>query len=256
VTASKTAKRETLNLRIKPGERGLIDRAAKLQGKTRTDFVLDAARKAAEEALLDRTLIVVSPEAYAAFVKQLDAPPRPNAKLRRTMQSRPPWEWSLRAPIPLLEQHKLDDFDCGSPSLDQWLRRRALSNQSSGATRTFVVVEDDKVVAFYALASGAIAAADAPGHFRRNMPDPIPIVLLARLAVARAFQGKGLGRSLLRDAGQRVVQAAETLGIRGIVVHAASQEAKDFYEAIGFTESVADPMMLLITLANIRAALA
>jgi uncharacterized protein (DUF1778 family) len=91
-TAPKIAKRETLNLRIKPDERGLIDQAAKLQGKTRTDFVLDAARRAAEEALLDRTLIVVSPEAYAAFVKKLDAPPRPNAKLRRLMQSRAPWE--------------------------------------------------------------------------------------------------------------------------------------------------------------------
>jgi uncharacterized protein (DUF1778 family) len=91
-TASKIAKRESLNLRIKPDERGLIDQAAKLQGKTRTDFVLDAARKAAEEALLDRTLIVVSPEAYAAFVKKLDAPPRPNTKLRRLMQTRAPWE--------------------------------------------------------------------------------------------------------------------------------------------------------------------
>ncbi|HEV8014933.1 MAG TPA: GNAT family N-acetyltransferase [Stellaceae bacterium] len=136
------------------------------------------------------------------------------------------------------------------------MRRRALANQSSGATRTFVLIEDGKVAAYYALASGAIAAAGAPGHFRRNMPDPIPIVLLARLAVARAHQGKGLGRFLLRDAGQRVVQAAQTLGIRGIVVHAASQAAKSFYQAIGFTESLADSMMLLITLANIRAALA
>ncbi|HEV8014934.1 MAG TPA: DUF1778 domain-containing protein [Stellaceae bacterium] len=90
--SSRVVKRDTLNLRIKPGDRGLIDRAAKLQGKTRTDFVLEAARRAAEDAIVDRTLIVVSPEAYAAFVKQLDASPRPNAKLRRTMQSRAPWE--------------------------------------------------------------------------------------------------------------------------------------------------------------------
>ena len=86
------AKRESLNIRIKPEERGLIDRAARLQGKNRTDFVLEAARRAAEDALLDRTLLVVSPEAYAAFLKRLDAPPRPNARLRRTMQSRAPWE--------------------------------------------------------------------------------------------------------------------------------------------------------------------
>jgi uncharacterized protein (DUF1778 family) len=87
-----TRRRDTLNLRIKPEERGLIDRAARATGKTRTDFVLEAARRAAEEALLDRTMLVVSPEAYAAFLKRLDEPPRPNAQLRRTMQSRVPWD--------------------------------------------------------------------------------------------------------------------------------------------------------------------
>lgn len=89
---SPAAKRETLNIRIKPEERGLIDRAARLQGKNRTDFVLEAARRAAEDALFDRTLLVVSPKAYAAFVKRLDAPPRPSARLQRTMRSRASWE--------------------------------------------------------------------------------------------------------------------------------------------------------------------
>ena len=84
--------RGTLNLRIKPAERGLIDRAATLTGKTRTDFVLEAARKAAEDALLDRTLFTVSPDAHAAFLARLDEPPRPNERLRRTMQSPPPWD--------------------------------------------------------------------------------------------------------------------------------------------------------------------
>ncbi len=91
-SSHRVAKRETLNLRIKPDERGLIDRAAKLQGKTRTDFVLDAARRAAEDALVDRSLLLVSPEAYTAFLKRLDAPARPNARLRRTMQTRAPWD--------------------------------------------------------------------------------------------------------------------------------------------------------------------
>ncbi len=91
-TRRATAKRETLNIRIKPEERGLIDRAARLQGKNRTDFVLEAARRAAEDALFDRTLLVVSPEVYAAFLKRLDAPPRPNERLRRTLRSRAPWE--------------------------------------------------------------------------------------------------------------------------------------------------------------------
>jgi uncharacterized protein (DUF1778 family) len=90
--APAAARRDTLNLRIKPQERGLIDRAAALTGKTRTDFVLEAARQAAEEALLDRTMFAVSPEAYAAFLARLDAPPKPNDRLRRTMQTVPPWE--------------------------------------------------------------------------------------------------------------------------------------------------------------------
>jgi len=85
-------KRETLNLRIKPEERNLIDRAAKLRGKNRTDFVLDAARAAAEDALLDQTIIRAAPEAYAAFLERLDAPPQPNERLRKTMQAKLPWE--------------------------------------------------------------------------------------------------------------------------------------------------------------------
>jgi uncharacterized protein (DUF1778 family) len=88
----RAAKRESLNLRIKPEERGLIDRAARSVGKNRTDFVLEAARRAAEEALLDRTLLTVSPKVYAEFVARLDAPPRPNERLRRTMRTKAPWE--------------------------------------------------------------------------------------------------------------------------------------------------------------------
>ena len=91
-SSRRPAKRETLNIRIRPDERGLIDRAARLQGKNRTDFVLEAARRAAEDALADRTFFVVSREAYAAFVKRLDAQPRANERLRQTMQHRAPWE--------------------------------------------------------------------------------------------------------------------------------------------------------------------
>jgi uncharacterized protein (DUF1778 family) len=92
MSPSRPAKRETLNLRIKPQERGLIDRAARSLGKTRTDFVLDAARRAAEDALLDRTVLTVSPKAYAEFLARLDAPPRPNGRLRKTMKAKAPWD--------------------------------------------------------------------------------------------------------------------------------------------------------------------
>jgi len=126
----------------------------------------------------------------------------------------------LSPPEPLSDDHQIDDFDSGEPVLDDWLRRRARANQASGASRTYVVCEAKRVVAYYALASGAIAQAAVPGRFRRNMPDPIPVVVLARLAVDRNYQGRGLGRSLFRDAGRRVVHAADTIGIRGVVVHA------------------------------------
>jgi uncharacterized protein (DUF1778 family) len=92
VSQRETAKRDTLNIRIKPEVRGLIDRAAELVGKNRTDFVLDAARHAAEDALLDRTMFAVSPEAYAEFLTRLDAPPQPNERLRRSMKTRAPWD--------------------------------------------------------------------------------------------------------------------------------------------------------------------
>ena len=97
---------------------------------------------------------------------------------------------TITAPQPLAEAHQVADFNCGVASLDDWLKRRARSNQTSGASRTFVVCADEKVIGYYALASGGITIGDAPGRFRRNMPDPIPVVILARLAIDRAYQGK------------------------------------------------------------------
>ncbi|MDR6495221.1 putative N-acetyltransferase YhbS [Paraburkholderia terricola] len=111
------------------------------------------------------------------------------------------------------------------------------------------------MLAYYALASGAVAVDAAPGRFRRNMPDPIPVVVLGRLAVDRSLQGRGVGRALMRDAGQRVLQAADAIGIRGLIVHALSTEAQTFYERIGFEPSPIDPMMLMVTLTDLQAAL-
>jgi len=149
-------------------------------------------------------------------------------------------------------QHQIGDFNSGVASLDEWLKRRALANQASGATRTFVVCEANKVVGYYALASGAVNVAAAPGRFRRNMPDPIPVVVLARLAVDQAHQNRGLGRALVRDGARRVVNAADAIGIRGILVHAISEEAKAFYLALGFDPFPIDPMTLMITLSDVR----
>lgn len=158
---------------------------------------------------------------------------------------------SLSAPVPLGDAHRLDDFRSAEPSLDEWPRRRARANQVSGATRTYVVCADgSRVVAYYSLASGVVTVTAAPGRFRRNMPDPIPVAVLARLAVDQTWQGQGLGRALFRDAAQRVARAAELIGIRGIVVHAISADARRFYEALGFTASPREPMTLLVTLAD------
>jgi predicted N-acetyltransferase YhbS len=140
-------------------------------------------------------------------------------------------------------------------SLDHWLKHRALKNQVTGASRTFVACEDYRVLAYYALASSAITVDAAPGRFRRNMPDPIPVVVLARLAVDISLQGMGFGRALVRDAGQRVIQAADTIGIRGMIVHALSAETRSFYERIGFEPSPLDPMMLMVTLTDLKAGL-
>jgi len=161
----------------------------------------------------------------------------------------------LQAPAPLGPDHEIAGFDCGVASLNQWLERRAAANQISGASRTFVVCEDRKVVGFYALASSAVASAAAPGRFRRNMPDPVPVVVLGRLAVAVGHHGQGLGGALFRDAALRVIHAADAIGIRGLVVHALSPQAKAFYLGLGLDESPLDPMTLMVTVADLRAAL-
>ena len=161
----------------------------------------------------------------------------------------------IGAPESLTAEHIVGDFDSGVPSLDDWLRRRALRNQASGASRTFVVCDAEKVVAYYALASSAVAPDATPGRFRRNMPDPIPVVVLARLAIARDQQGRGLGRALFQDAAKRVIHAADTIGIRGLLVHAISEEAKAFYVRLGLDPSPLEPMTLMTTVADLAATL-
>ena len=163
---------------------------------------------------------------------------------------------ALAGPELLGADHDVSAFICGEPTLDDWLRRRALANQLSGVSRTYVITaEGNRVVGYYTLAAGAIAVDEAPGRLRRNMPDPIPMVLLGRLAIDRSCQGRGLGRALLRDGVRRTCQAAETIGIRGILVHALSPAAKRFYEGCGFIESPNNPMTLVVSLRDAAAAI-
>jgi predicted N-acetyltransferase YhbS len=159
----------------------------------------------------------------------------------------------LSSPQPLSADHQVESFNSGTESLDLWLRKRALRNDATGASRTFVACSSSNVVAYYSLASSVVTIDAAPGKFRRNMPDPIPAVLLGRLAVDQTCQGRGLGRALVQDAGLRVINAADLIGIRGMIVHAISEDAKAFYEAVGFEPSPLDPLLLMITLADLKA---
>lgn len=161
----------------------------------------------------------------------------------------------LRPPEKLNGSHRLNRFQSGNPQLDTWLQRRALKNEADGASRTYVLCAGDEVIGYYALTNGAVVQTLATGKVRRNMPDPIPVMVIGRLAVDGRWQGRGLGRALLRDAILRTLQAAEIAGIRAILVHAISPEAKQFYEKWGFTASPIDSMTLMVRVSDARAIL-
>jgi GNAT superfamily N-acetyltransferase len=160
---------------------------------------------------------------------------------------------TISAPLSLAATHLLQGFNCGEPSLDDWLKRRALSNHLNGASRTFVVVDPDQhVLGYYALAAGAVAHVDATGSVRRNMPDPVPVMVLARLAVDVRAQGVKLGAALLQDAVTRVLSVAENAGVRALLVHALNERAKQFYEYYGFRASPVHAMTLMLPLKQHR----
>ena len=162
---------------------------------------------------------------------------------------------SLLAPVPITPEHDVSAFACGQATLDDWLRRRALPNQQSGASRTNVVTVGGAVIAYYALASGGLTLSEATGSFRRNMPEPVPVVILARLAVDRSYHGQELGRALFRDAAVRVIAAADVIGVRGLIVHALTDEAAAFYRSLGLALSSTTPRLMMATLAELRASL-
>ena len=155
----------------------------------------------------------------------------------------------LHAPQPLTADHQLNTFNCGETSLDEWLKRRALLNQANGASRTFVVVDESQLVmGYYALAAGAVHHQDANRSIRQNMPDPIPVMVLARLAVDIRTQGMQLGAGLLRDAVDRSLAVAKNTRVRALLVHALHERAKQFYLYFGFQASPVHPLTLMLRL--------
>lgn len=156
------------------------------------------------------------------------------------------------APQPLDESFELEAFCCGHDQLDRWLKQRALTNEASGATRTFVIASRKRVVGYYSLSVGSATHILAPGRIRRNMPDPIPVAILARLAIDQEWQGRKLGKALMQDAILRILAASDSLGIRAIMIHAVSVEARQFYEHFGFSPSPIEPLTLMATLTDLR----
>jgi GNAT superfamily N-acetyltransferase len=153
----------------------------------------------------------------------------------------------------LRPDHMIEGFDCGREGLNRYLLRHAWANQQAGAAQTYVGLVGDSVAGYHTLAVGEVAREEAPERLTKGLArHPVPVMLLARLAVDRQPQGLGIGKSLLRDAMQRTVQAAEIAGIRAFAVHAKDEEARRFYEKFDFIPSPTDPMHLFVLLKDVR----
>ncbi|WP_422026774.1 GNAT family N-acetyltransferase [Pyruvatibacter mobilis] len=161
----------------------------------------------------------------------------------------------LSAPAPLTTDLVVEGFDCGEPALDRWLAKRALKNESR-FSRTYVICQGDRVAAYYSLSAGAVARAAAPGRLRRNAPDTIPVSIIGRLAVDRAYAGRGLGSDLLADALRRVALAAQTIGISAVLIQAKSDAARSFYlQHAEFLEFPEDSRTLFLPIDTLMAAI-
>ena len=158
---------------------------------------------------------------------------------------------AISGPVPLAEAHRLDSFRCGKPELEFWLKQRARKNQLEAASRTFVVCAGNEVVGYYALSAGAVLHETVPGNVRRNMPEPIPVAVLGRLAVHSDWNGQGVGAGLLKDAVLRTARLAEEIGIRALLCHAIDENAKKFHLHHGFIESPIEPLTVMLNIAKL-----
>ena len=158
----------------------------------------------------------------------------------------------ISSPALLTVHHDVSTFKSGEESLDEWLKLRALKNQENGASRTYVVTNTKEVVGYYALSVGSALHEEATSIVRRNMPNPVPVMIMGRLAVDLKFQRYGLGKALLKDAFLRTLQVADIVGVRAFLVHALHEKASQFYEKVGFKRSPIQPLTLMVTLSEIK----
>jgi len=160
----------------------------------------------------------------------------------------------LSAPVPLTTDHDLEEFDCGEPALNDWLKQRALKNESR-FSRTYVVCDDNRVIAYFCISAGAVERSVAPSRLRRNAPDSIPVSVIGRLAVSSAYAGRGLGADVLSDALRRIAVASQSIGIGAVLVQAKDESAKRFYLACAeFVEYPEDSRMLFLPIETVIAA--
>ncbi len=159
----------------------------------------------------------------------------------------------ITLPETITPDHDLALFDCGHETLNEWLQKRALKNQGLNASNTYVICDNERVVGFYAIATGSIERLSASGAVTRNMPDPIPVMVLGRLAVDQSYQDQKLGIALLKDAMLRTLKVSQIVGVKALLVHAISEEAKKFYMHFGFQESPVNSMTLLLIIKKIKA---
>ena len=156
----------------------------------------------------------------------------------------------INAPEPISKSHDVDSFNCGINSLDHWLKTRSLKNEKNNASRTYVVTHNGTVAGYYALAVGSIESSEVPGKIKRNMPSPIPVMILGRLAVDIEYQDQKIGKGLLKDAVLRTIFISEQTGLKGLLVHALNENARYFYKAHGFIEMPHNPLKLILPIAN------
>jgi len=168
-------------------------------------------------------------------------------------QDKPTPDFQLKEPERLKPDHIISEFVSGNETLDDWLHHKALHNDHIDASRTYVVCDDQHVVAYYCLSTGSVNRSDVTGRLRRNMPDPVPVMILGRLAVDLAWQRHGIGAALLKDAILRTLQVSEMVGVKALLVHAISDIAANFYEKWGFHASPINPKTLFLSIREAKA---